>query len=493
LSIVNYKPYPVSERFLLSNAFIRGIMGPYGSGKSVACVMALLQWAMQQEPADDGIRYTRFVIVRNTNRMLEDTTIQTVHEWVPPTTPASPGAGTWLATKKNFTLRFGDVHSEWWFRALDDEESARNLLSLEITGAWINEYREINPRILTDLIGRVGRYRGPGKVKPTAPGIIMDSNPPSVDGFWHDFFEKEPSEEMAALAEKIEQDTGRPLRELFKQPSGLSPDAENIDHLPPNYYELMLANNADLGPEWAKIHVHGEYGYSLDGVPVYSGFSHDFHVSNVPLTPVPGQRLALGMDFGRTPAVVVGQQNARGQWMILGELTTEKKNAMGLERFMERLIPWLRQRWPDHDEYELWADPAGSHRPESNEKSCYDVLRAHGFTPRKGPQDLETRIGSVQRVLSRQMDGKPGIIYDPSCKELIKGKLGTYKFREIRNEAGELSQTPVKNDSSHVADAEQYLIGGYEGPAMRGRGERPWKRGGGHRKPIVVRSNWKVL
>src|SRR5690625_7704254 len=107
------------------------------------------------------------------------------------------------------------------------------------------------------------------------------------------------------------------------------------------------------------------------------------------------------MDFGRTPAVVVGQQNARGQWMILGELTTEKKNAMGLERFMERLIPWLRQRWPDHDEYELWADPAGSHRPESNEKWCYDVLRAHGFTPRQVPQARERRNDRGPRGVTR--------------------------------------------------------------------------------------------
>lgn len=478
---VTYTPPPTVERFMLSPAFIRAIIGPFGSGKSVGCVMALMQWAMEQEPAADGIRYTRFVIIRNTNRMLEDTTIQTVHEWVPP-----GAAGHWAATKRNFTIKFGDVHSEWWFRALDHPDDARNLLSMEMTGAWINEFREVHPQIFTDLVGRLGRYRGPGGVRPTRVGMILDSNPPPIDGFWYDLFESPLSPDMQAIADKVMRESGRPLRELFKQPSGRSPEAENIENLPENYYDLMVANNADKGEEWVAVHVDGKYGFLHDGQPVYHGFSRELHVAKEPLQPVPGKPLGLGIDFGLTPALVVGQQDASGRWLILGELYREN---MGLERFLELAVPWLKQRWPDHSDYELWADPAGTHRSQTDESTCFDILRAHGFRPRKGPQDMATRRGSVQRVLSRLIDGRPGIIYDPSCTMLITGKLGGYHMRMKKTAHEEMVETPVKNKYSHPADAEQYLISSYEGTALKGREARKFGRRGANR-PIVVQSRW---
>lgn len=489
---VDYKPSPVANQFMQSNAFIKGLVGPFGSGKSVTCVMELLHRAMTQAPADDGIRYTRFVIIRNTNRMLEDTTIQTVHEWVPPDTPQQKGAGQWLSTKKNFTIQFGDVRSEWWFRALDNADDARNLLSLEITGAWINEFREVNPRIFTDLLGRVGRYRGPGKVPPTWRGVIMDSNPPSADGFWHDFFEKDLDEDMKGLATKIEADTGQPMRTLFRQPSGMSPQAENRENLPSNYYEMLMVNNAHKGAEWVNVHVHGEYGYLQDGDPVFKGFNREVHVAKAPLQALKNQPLAIGVDFGLTPAAVIGQQNARGQWLILGELFFEGE-AMGIERFSEHLLRFLKSRFPDNPEYMMYADPAGQQRAQTDERTCFQVLKAAGFKVRPGPQDLATRIGSVQRVLDRMVDGQPGIIYDSSCRMLIRGKLGAYRYRQMRTADERLAEQPEKNSASHPADAEQYLIAAYEGPAMKGAAPRKW--GGGHSfNQAIVRNagSWSV-
>ena len=50
-------------KFLQSNAFVRGLMGPVGSGKSYACAAEIMMRAVRQKPSPiDGIRYTRFVI-----------------------------------------------------------------------------------------------------------------------------------------------------------------------------------------------------------------------------------------------------------------------------------------------------------------------------------------------------------------------------------------------------------------------------------------------
>ena len=59
-------------KFIHDKSFVRGIMGPVGSGKSFGCAAEIMLKAVQQKPSPrDGIRYSRFVIVRNTYPELE--------------------------------------------------------------------------------------------------------------------------------------------------------------------------------------------------------------------------------------------------------------------------------------------------------------------------------------------------------------------------------------------------------------------------------------
>ena len=62
-------------KFLHDKSFVRGLMGPVGSGKSYGCAAEIMLKAVQQKPSPrDGIRYSRFVIVRNTYPELRTTT-----------------------------------------------------------------------------------------------------------------------------------------------------------------------------------------------------------------------------------------------------------------------------------------------------------------------------------------------------------------------------------------------------------------------------------
>ena len=497
MQTINYTPPPTARKMMASDALVNAIMGPFGSGKSVACVMTLLMRAMQQAPDAKGIRPTRFAIIRNTYRMLEDTTKKTVFEWLP-----QGMAGTYRATTNSFVLDFqlGDgtrLHSEWLFRALDTPDDAKNLLSLELTGAWVNEYRDINADIFINLLGRVGRYPSRNKtVAPTWFGVVMDTNPPATSSYWYKFFEEGVSAEVSELLQQAMGQFGghdRQLARLFKQPSGLSPDAENIENLPPGYYATLMALNQDKSPEWVKVHVHGEYGYVQDGLPVYPEFRANVHVAPEPLRPVPGKPITIGMDFGLTPAAVFIQQNAHGQWLILGELVTPDGQTMGIERFSERLLTHLRAQFPDNPEYEVWADPAGQQRAQTDEKTCFQVLRAAGFTVRPGPSDLATRLGSVTRCLTRMVDGRPGILIDGSAKVIIRGMQGEYRYRNIRGANERHDEVPEKNKVSHVHDALQHVLGVFEGPAMQGMAARKWGKGRDRvTKPRNKPAGWKV-
>ena len=75
---VNYEPSGQTiKRFFKSDAFVRGVMGPLGSGKSTACVLEILRRAKMQVPGPDGIRRSRWAIIRNSYPELKSTTLKT--------------------------------------------------------------------------------------------------------------------------------------------------------------------------------------------------------------------------------------------------------------------------------------------------------------------------------------------------------------------------------------------------------------------------------
>ena len=94
-----YEDAPTLERF--SNCWRRtvGVMGPFGSGKSSACVMKLIEAAMRQPRGPDGVRRSRYAVIRNTYRQLEDTTMRTIFVWLPP-----ESFGVYLKSEHRYTI-----------------------------------------------------------------------------------------------------------------------------------------------------------------------------------------------------------------------------------------------------------------------------------------------------------------------------------------------------------------------------------------------------
>lgn len=231
---VNYDAPPTVRRFMNSCAFVRAVVGPVGSGKSSGCIVEILARACEQAPGPDGIRRTRFAIIRNTYPELRDTTRKTFEAWIP------AELGKWHEQSFTFHMRFGDVDCEVLFRALDRPEDVKKLLSLELTGAYINEAREIPKTVLDVLQSRVGRYPSKKDGGPTWFGVWMDTNPwPTTSELYKLFSEQRPDG-----------------FELFEQPSGLAANAENVENLPAGYYE-RLCHGKDQA--WVDEYVKAKY------------------------------------------------------------------------------------------------------------------------------------------------------------------------------------------------------------------------------------------
>ena len=163
-----YEHVPTVRSFARCDKRLRGLMGPFGSGKSSGCVIEILRRAMSQRKAADGIRYSRWAVIRNTYQQLRDTTINTFHDWLPPAT-----FGDWYKAEHRYVInKLEGCRIEVIFRALDRPDQVGNLLSLELTGAWVGKGM---PSDYIDRLRhqRTGRYPGIDKGGSWVKGIVI--------------------------------------------------------------------------------------------------------------------------------------------------------------------------------------------------------------------------------------------------------------------------------------------------------------------------------
>lgn len=452
MSSINYTPVPSVTPYLLSDKFQSFIIGPVGSTKTTASLMKIPIEARKMAPCKDGIRRSRCAVVRNTRQMLLDSTIKDFLNLFP-----EGDAGDYHRTELKFVLKFDDVECEVMFRGLDDANDVRRLLSLQLSFAMVDEVREINADVYNALTGRLGRYPN-GMLVPNRPewgvdekgnpvqGCVDDygnsmkkvwgaTNPPDMDSYWERRFSEFDPEKVHVTI----------------QPSGLSPDADWVQHLPSAYYEDLCEGKSE---DWIDVYVHGKFGKSLSGQPVFRAFDRDTHVAKNTLNHIKLQThpLIIGMDFGLTPACTVNQVDAQGRLLTFADLTSD---GMGVLRFCrEKLKPLLANRFPGMNVL-IIGDPAGSQRAQTDERSVFDILKQEGFRviPAK-TNSVVARINAVDKFLTRSVDGKPGHLIDPSCTHLIAALRGGYRYK-IRT-SGEVDDKPEKNSHSHISDAHQY-------------------------------------
>jgi hypothetical protein len=449
---VNYKPVPSVKPYLLSDKFQSFIVGPVGSTKTTASIMKIALEAKKMAPCKDGIRRSRCAVVRNTRQMLLDSTVRDFLALFP-----EGVAGDYHRTELRFVLRFDDVETEVLFRGLDTADDTRRLLSLQLSFAMVDEVREINPDIFAALTGRLGRYPN-GMMVPHRPewgldekgnpvqGCVDDNgkqlkkvwgatNPADADTYWEQYLTN-------ADPEKIH---------VTIQPSGRSPDADWLQHLPSEYYEDLMVGKTE---DWISVYIDGKWGRSLSGKPVFRAFNADIHVAKNSLNYIKMSThpLLIGHDFGLTPACTISQVDPSGRLLTFAELTSD---GMGELRFIrEKLKPLLASKFPGMTVLVI-GDPAGQQRAQTDERSVFDILKQEGFRviPAK-TNSVAARINAVDSWLTRMVDGQPAMLIDPSCKTLIQALRGGYRYKVKTN--GHTDETPEKNSFSHLADGFQY-------------------------------------
>lgn len=449
---LNYTPSKTVREFMLSEHKMRALMGPVGGGKTTGAIVELLRQAIQMPQGADGFRNSVMLIVRNSKIQLKDTTLASVRELLP------VEIWNWKESEYTLELKFNDVRSRWLFRSLDAPEDVQRILSMQVSWCWVEEAREVPVKLLADLEGRTGRF--PSQSKSEAfpdgfryrSGIIYTTNPPEIDSPHYKLMEHLP---------QIDDEPNSVINcATFKQPSGLSPEAENTENLRPGYYEELAIGKPQ---SWIDVYVHGMYAKSQHGKPVYEkSFQFDRRVKrNLPIDP--DLPVIVGMDAARRPAAVFMQIGRDGKLRKLREAVGFDMGAITFIR--NKLKPLIQNIFPNNPLIFV-GDPSWIRQNDTDDNSWYKELKKQFVTdmPDSGnvvksavTNDPIARINALDEPFRNSWpDGEPGIEYDAECKMCVEGLRSKYRYIRQKTADGKFKETPDKNDWSHVVEADQY-------------------------------------
>ncbi|MDX2143001.1 MAG: terminase family protein [Rhodospirillaceae bacterium] len=439
-------PGDVLSAFMRSPARRRVIMGPFGSGKSTVCCMEIGRRARDQAPGPDGVRRTRFAVVRNTYPELKSTTLKTWRMWF-----GDELGSAW----RDFTatppfehrIRYvvpddgTRVHADVLFLALDQESDAKKFLSLEVTGIWFNEVREIKRAIVEAGDGRIGRYPSMAMGGPTWHGIIADTNMPEEDHWLHDLAESERPQGWA----------------FFRQPGGVikqagawvaNPNAENHRNLVPGYYTAQLPGKSE---PWISVYLAAEYGRLPPEGAYFAeelmATEREKRIGDVPHDPELPVHTFWDLGIADDTAIWFGQAVGSGQgapaWRWIDYYENSGHALDHFARVLKEKAQTHRWVYGDH----VWPHDGGHRDPGIlGAKTRREVFEGLGFKtillPRHG---LADGIEAARRLI--RMSRFDAV----ACREGLK-KLRRYR-RDIDPARGVYQDTPRHDENSHAADA----------------------------------------
>jgi hypothetical protein len=388
-------------------------------------------------------------------------------------------------------LALGDGTKLDWevvFLALDNDDDRKKLLSAEISDIWFNEFREMDRKIIDDADGRIGRYPSIKMGGCDNPMMIGDTNAPSETHWFAVMSGQVPMPD--GLSEDDRAQRVKPANwEIFLQPPAMlvdmsddgevtgyriNPAAENLKWLPKHadgspggYYTNMVGGKS---PSWIRVNILNRPGQLMAGQPVWPQFREEVHVAKSEVKPYQGHPILIGVDFGRTPAMVFSQR-VFNRWFVLAEFLG---NNTGARQFGPVALNFFAETFPGFT-YRAWGDPAGNHQAEADDITAFLMMRAAGWTILPAPtNDPDVRIGAVTAILTEMVDGRPRCLLSPTGVPMLKAAMnGGYQFRKLKVSGDRYAEKPEKDKFSHVADAFQYaVVGAGEGRALLASADR---------------------
>lgn len=487
-------PGPVSAAFMEARGTeIIGINGPVGSGKTRTTFTKALRIAARQSPSKiDGIRRCKILVVRRTYREMWRSTIPTWRKIVP------EPLGEWSGGKDQparHELVF-NAGTQWELRVTVDfaaigEMAAEDFFrGYEPTVVIIDEADLVSEEVIYWATTRTGRFPDLAHAVPVDDGVLLSLNAPELGNYLDAWMEKREVEGARLSLLPAGEVLFDGEMQIFVQPGGMTPSAENRLNLPADYYDKMVKTL----PGWLLDRmVHNKRGLSRSGDPVYPEYNDHVHFAGRVVEASPGARLVVGVDAGFTPAAVIKETMADGQVRWLGEVIADRA---GPQAFGLMVKQYLGERFP-RCKYVGSADPAANAGGDLDDGSWIMKFEAAaGFRVHPAPvpgNAPNLRLQAVREPLERMIGGQPGFLLSSACPVVRRGFMSGYRLTSTMIAGGaddeKVLRAPAKNKYSHPHDAGQYanLFDADIGELLGRPAEHRFT------KPIVAKTDFRVI
>jgi hypothetical protein len=135
----------------------------------------------------------------------------------------------------------------------------------------------------------------------------------------------------------------------------------------------------------------------VEGSPVWPMFRREVHVAREVLRPVMGCEVAVGLDFGRSPAAVFIQP-INNRILIQHELIGNNEGAV---TFAPKVQRFLATHYPNCP-VRFYGDPKGNDKTQTSDTSGIDVFRGHGMIVQDPPglknNNIPMRVDTVAQM-----------------------------------------------------------------------------------------------
>lgn len=478
---------PVGEAFANDWRLITGIMGPVGSAKTTKCIRKMVDSALRQNPGPDGVYRAKWGVIRDTYGQLRKTALASWFQWFPKTIGQWNGEAPYEHTVRFLVIRGAEkctIELTVIFAAIGENRAEDVMRGWEVTGIWMNEGDLVSHDVFSYAMTRIGRYPSAAQGGCTWRGLILDMNAPDIENWTYGVF----VEKDLGVDKELEAVLREDLGELFGigfhvQPGGRSknPPPENIENLPKGYYAQQIMALGKKKPWLVRRMVDNEFGPVRHGQPVFTEYDDAMHVAPDKLEPLPGVPIRIAADAGGTPAAVIGQRNpANGQVRVIGEVLhfaeseDDELEQLGATAFGKMVGRYVKEEFPDSPVYPVVrVDPAAAAGEAATsadpswrqnfQKGLREELGDH-IRVRKSQvrgNNLDERLQAVRSAMLQGVEGaaRGYLICPVRCKILRRGFKGMYVIGRVNVQGGHgrFQDSPIKNDFSHVQDANQYL------------------------------------
>jgi hypothetical protein len=371
------------------------------------------------------------------------------------------------------------------FAAIGENKAEDVMRGWEVTGIWLNEGDLVAFEVFAYAITRVGRYPSSSQGGCQWRGVMLDMNAPDIENWTYGVFvEKDLGLDAGARA-RARRRARRNVRRRLPRPAGRPTKDASASGSPrtsrtfPGAITSSRSPRSQSGPGSSAAWSTMSLGRSATANP----FSPSIATRSIARRQARADQGRADHDRGRRrhdagggvrPARRPRPDPRPRRSRRVRESEEEDLEQLGATAFGRLVGRYFLDEFPDCTPTKLVLLRSRRHRrregdgrgsvlaaklPEGLARDPRPRIRVKP-APTKGNR-LDERLQAVRTPMLRLVEGgEPGFIICPvRCRILRRGFKGKYVIARVKlaNGMGRFQDAPVKNDESHVQDANQYL------------------------------------